>query len=158
MVRKAQGESTPKQLETGTRPLSRFPHEEQIVSQLHLPSRALGWMVPLGKNNLADRVDPSLFPGGLWKAGRSGKREPRGYPALRTKRCPVSAPHTAWVSRDVTSWLWEEAHLSPWSCRCGPGTVTCDTCFKCSRTEGNRVCSACLSPFQDCVQLALVGQ
>lgn len=86
MVRKAQGESTPKQLETGTCPPSRFPAEEQIVSQLLLPSRTLGGMVPLGKSNLADTVDPSLLPGGLWRAGRSGgERQPQGHPALGTQ-------------------------------------------------------------------------
>lgn len=71
-----------------------------------------------------------------------------------------SAYCVAWVGTDVTSGLWEEAHVSPWSRRrCGPGhcshIIAHTLCLhKCSGTQGQRgthvpptrgLHSACLS-------------
>lgn len=57
-MKKAQGESTPKHSWRQEHILPyRFLDEEQIESQLHLPSRALGQIAPLGKSNLADTMD-----------------------------------------------------------------------------------------------------
>jgi len=121
MERKTQGESRPQQLETGTRPPTGTQDKDQSIPWLHLPDSALGWQVPLAK---ASRQVPQTLPFSLVGFGELSEAVEKD----NHKDIPLTGPSSgsalcvAWVGRDVTFGLWEEAHVSLQSRRrCGSG-------------------------------------
>lgn len=104
MVRKSQGESSPRQLETGTRPPTGAQDEDRSVSWLHLPSSALGWQMPLAK---ASRQMLQTLPFSLVGFGQLSEVMEKDDHKDILLSGPSSglAYRVAGVGRDVTSGL-----------------------------------------------------